>query len=102
MSRKILIILMIVLCIASPLFAVDNTQTNSGLDNYIENFTKAAQTIAILISSVFIIFGGFKIWSAGGLNKENIGYLVSIVAGIIIVALALTLPSWVQGLQNGA
>ena len=97
MNKKILIVLLILICIASPLFAED---TSSGLDAYIKNFRDAAVVIAILISSIFIIFAGFKIWSAGGLNKDNVGYLVGIIAGIIIIALAAALPEWVQKLNS--
>lgn len=98
MNKRILIVLLILICIASPLFAAEDT--SSGLDAYIKNFRDAAVVIAILISSIFIIFAGFKIWSAGGLNKDNVGYLVGIIAGIIIIALAAALPEWVQKLNS--
>lgn len=93
MSRKVFIILVILVLITSPLFADDT------IDSYVQGFTTAIQAIAMLIGAVFAIFCGLKIFS-NGLNKDTIGYLVGVIAGIVIIVLAPSLPDWVKGLNK--
>lgn len=99
MDKKKLILTILIFCISAFLVFADDS--GSGIDSYVNGFVKSAQTIAILVSAGFCVILGIKMMANGGFTHENVKYMIGIVGGIIIIVLALKLPTWVQTLGNG-
>ena len=97
MKRKVLIVLLMLALIALPLFAEDS---GTGVDNYLKGIINSSQIIGIIFASGAIVWGSIKLIADHGITKQNMGFLVAIAIGVILLAVYWTLPSWIQSLSN--
>lgn len=98
--KKLILCMLVFALVVSPMFAAESE--NSGFSTYFNNVAKTFQIVAISIAAIVFIICGLRVLTNGGLNPENTKYIMGCVVGVVIIALALTLPTFIKGLGGNA